>query len=162
MDAYNIAFQRLLDHPQDPPLLVFVGPPCRTWYTDIDRLLSLMTDLRDTRMYAVVHAGAFPFDMYVDRFAQDLGIERYLVGPEDRELRLRGDYHRDPEMVVGTTMIIAFPVEEAGGSSEKPKATRRYPAESADLDVVRAARRHGVPVLAVYRSGQAEWSEEGT
>ncbi len=158
MDPYDQAAAHLLALPEgDLPLVVFVGPPCRTHYADIHKLRALIADLYALRPYAAVYAGMYPFDMYVERFCQEFGIPAYLAGPADQKFRLISEYARDPDLAMGTSLLVAFPVEEAVGGVDGPKKARVFPPESADLDVVRGAIQHGVPILAVYRNGDAIW-----
>jgi hypothetical protein len=162
MDAYENAAKHLLELPEgDAPLIAFVGPSCRTWYVDLNRLRALIGDLHCLRPFEVVHGGKFPFDMYVEQFCEEMGIAWYLNGPADRKVRLTKDYSRDPDLAAGLSLLVAFPWED-GAKEGKPKADGRHPPESADLDVVRGAAVHGVPVLAVYRDGRAVWVEGGT
>lgn len=162
MDAYDRAASHLLELPEssEPILVAFVGPSCRTWYVDTARLESLIADLYELRPFEVVHGGKFPFDMYVEEFCEKMQIPWHLNGPEDRKVRLTKEYARDPDLALGLSLLVAFPHEDGAKGEGKPKAS--HPPETADLDVVRGAVAYGVPVLAVYRSGRAEWLEGGT
>lgn len=161
MDAYQSAAQHLAALPRtgERPIVVFVGPSCRTWFTDLHRLRALIWDLYDIQPFDVAHGGKFPFDMYVEQYCAEFGISSYLVGPSDRSVRLSAQYSRDPELALGSALVVAFPTEDG---SKEGKAKAEYPPESADLDVVRNAITNGVPVLAIYRSGRATWNRGGT
>lgn len=146
MSGYAYAVRVLLQAPD--PVLVLAGPACRTWYVDRDLVRDLMVDLYTVRPYRVMHAGKFPFDQVIEEVAETLGAEALLVGPQ-KDKRLTAEYERDPYLAVGAALVIAFPVEDADGK-------RRYPCESADLNVVRVARAEGVPIVAAYRDGTIE------
>ena len=133
------------------PVLVFVGPACRSWYVDREALEQLMVDLYYAAPYSVVHGGRLPFDGAVEATATALGAPVSMVGPEFA-VRFTREYTRDPGLVLGATMLVAFPAEEADGETE-------YPSESADLGVVRQAKEEGIPVLVVRRSGKAVMEE---
>ena len=139
---------------QEDPVLVFVGPPCRTWFIDRRAVEDLMVDLYRIRPYSVTHAGRLPFDGIVAEVAETLGAPVNLLGPE-LEKRFTVSYTRDPYLVVGATLLIAFPVEDADGK-------KRYPSESADVEVVRMAREQEIPILVVYRDGKVVMEEKRT
>jgi hypothetical protein len=147
MDDYRRAVYALLQA-EDPVLLV-VGPACRTWYVDRDLVRDVMADLFLVRPYQVVHAGKFPFDQVVEEVAEQLGAPATLVGP-DKDKRLTATYERDPYLAVGVSLVVAFPVEDADGK-------RRYPPESADLGVIRQAVCQGIPIITVHRDGTIRW-----
>lgn len=155
-DPYDLAVDLLEGTALVEPLIVFVGPACRTWYVDIAQLRTIMADLFEVRRYTAVHGGKFPFDVYVERHAQSLGIPHIMVGPASRDIRLSARYERDMDMALGATLVVAFPAEEAPASDGHAK---RYPPESADLDVIRNARDGGVPILALYRGGDVLWEK---
>lgn len=139
---------------REDPTLVFVGPPCRTWFVDRKAIEDLMVDLYEIQPYAVTHAGRLPFDGIVAEVAEALGAPVNLLGPEF-EKRFTASYTRDPYLAVGSTLLIAFPVEDADGK-------KRYPSESADVEVVRVARDQKIPILVVYRDGKVVMEETGT
>lgn len=133
------------------PVLVFVGPACRSWYVDREALEQLMVDLYATAPYSVVHGGRLPFDGFVEATATALGAPVSLVGP-DFEHRFTREYTREPGIVLGATLLVAFPAEDADGKA-------KYPTESADLGVVRQAQEEGIPILVVRRNGKVELEE---
>lgn len=155
-DAYRDAVEHLIG--AKDPVVVPVGPACRTWYKDIARLRMLLSDLFEARQFSVLHGGKFPFDMYVEQFSKELGIPCFMSGPA-REIRLSLKYERDFDLAYGAAMVIAFPAEEPS-DEEGPRArAQHYPPESADLGVIRGAREAGVPILSVYRDGLALWEK---
>lgn len=147
-DPYERAINALLS--ADEPTLVFVGHPSRTWFTDRDRLRSLIGDLYVLRAFSVVHGGRLPFDMYVQEICDEFNIPCELVGPQEQEIRLSVFYERDPDLAAVACLLVAFPAED----HDEKKA---YPPESADSGVVRNAKEGEIPVLSVRRSGEAEW-----
>lgn len=159
MDPFDAAAEYVLGLPEgELPLITFVGSACRTHYVDINRLRFLIADLYELRPFEAVHGGMFPFDAYVEKACKEAGVQYYLIGPTEKAKRLTPAYSRDPDMAQGTAMLVAFPKEEAVGGLGSKKA-RIFPPESADLDVVRGAVQHGVPILAIYRNGHAIWQE---
>jgi hypothetical protein len=113
----------------------------------------MMADLYEVRPFHVYHGGRFPFDMYVEEICQEFRIPCELIGPVEREIRLSVDYGRDPDLAALATLVVAFPAEDA----ESTRTSKKYAPESADVDVMRGAAEHGIPVLAVYRNGDAVW-----
>ena len=154
------AYQKLVEHLaglEDSPIVVLVGPACRTWYVDVERLRLILGDLNDVRPITVIHGGKYPFDMYVEQFCVEMHIPCFLSGPGSREVRLSQRYERDSDLAYAAALVVAFPVEEPS-AEEGPRARERhYPPESADLGVVRGAYETGVPVFSVYRDGWALW-----
>lgn len=146
-------YRRVLDilGSAESPVLVFVGPACRSWFVDREALERLMVDLYDAAPYSVVHGGRLPFDGVVEATATALGAPMTLVGPELKQ-RFTREYTRDPGLVLGATLLVAFPSEDADGKE-------KYPSESADLGVVRLAQEEGIPILVVRRNGKVELEE---
>lgn len=132
---------------------MFVGPSSRTWYEDRARLKRLIADLYELRGFDVWHGGRYPFDMYVEEICAEFSIPCELIGPRDREVRLSDGYGRDPDLAAAATLVVAFPAEDA----ESARKEKKYAPQSADVEVLRGAAEHGVPVLAVYRNGDSVW-----
>jgi hypothetical protein len=150
--AISLAVKSLVE--AEDPVLVLVGPACRTWFVDRKAVEDVMVDLYAVRPYRVLHAGRLPFDGVVEETANAVGAYASLIGP-DFEKRFTAEYTRDPYLAVGASLLVAFPVEEADGE-------KRYPVESADIGVVRAARANNVPILVVYRDGRIVMEEKQT
>jgi len=138
---------------KDTPLVVFVGPACRTWYADETSVCAVMEILREARMYRPVHTDPRGFDLMISNISHYLGLVGYRVEPEARDSE--GRSIRDHSMLDGAAMVVAFPVEKHS-VSEKPK---RHDWRTADPALASTIEAMGLPVLAVYRDGSTQWFE---
>lgn len=145
---------RYLRAQRDVPLIAFVGAPSRSWWADVDVLCAVMEILREARIYQPVRSGAYGFDYWLKEAASRLGLVEVDAGAAKQD----GRYLRDPGMLDGACMLVAFPEEDTTDRHGKPvKKDKLHPYKTADQQVVELADRFGIPVLCVRRSGQTEW-----
>lgn len=119
------------------PLIAMLGDRSRTWFVDHEQIQELFALLGAVREDIVlVHAGKFPFDPLVDRFAEEAGICSGLVGPRDWHLRLEG-YERPMAVLDGAVLLVVFAPEQTEAALVDP--------------LVCEALESGTPVLTIYR-----------
>lgn len=125
------------------PLVAVLGDRDRTWFDDHDilkELLKLLVEARDDTI--LVHAGKYPFDMLVERFAPELGIPSGIIGPKQWELRL-SDYERPLEVLDEVSLLLVFASETKTPENVDP--------------LVPIAKELGIPVLVVWRYSSPEF-----
>lgn len=144
------------------PLVAFVGHVCRTWYADENTICAVMEILRAVRMFQPVHTKPTGFDLTIRNIAGHLGLVGFEVPPIGKDQD--GRSIRDPGMLDGVAMVVAFPIERAPRVEDGrvvKEANIRESWESADPELAPTIRALGLPVLAVYRNGEAVWIPGG-
>lgn len=136
------------------PLIAFVGHICRTWYVDESTTCAVMEILREACMYRPVHTRPLGFDFMLRNIAGFLG----LVSLETPAL----GSGRDPVMLDGVAMVVAFPVEKPAPLDEDGRpiksAKQKYEDWStADPELAEVIKAMRLPVLVVYRDGATTW-----
>jgi hypothetical protein len=144
----------------DPPLIAFVGHICRTWFVDEHVICAVMEILRQERLYRPVHIDPRGFDRTIKTIADLIGLVSVEVAPGGHDKV--GRSVRDPEMLDGVAMVVAFPVEKAGERDEfghpvKTANEQRPSWKTADPELAPIIEQMGLPVLAVYRDGGTTW-----
>ena len=118
-----------------------------------------MEILREERLFRPVHTDPMGFDLVVRNIAGYLGLVGFEVPPAGRDDV--GRSIRDPVMLDGVAMVVAFPVEKAPELNEfgrRVKAANKHESwETADPALAPFIEQMGVPVLAVYRDGGTLW-----
>jgi hypothetical protein len=142
------------------PLIAFIGLPCRTWYADEHVICAVMEILRQERMFQPVHTDPRGFDFTIKTIADRLGLVSVETNPGGRDEE--GRSIRDPEMLDGVEMVVAFPEEKPGARDElgrpvKAPNEKRQSWKTADPALAEIIVKMGLPVLAVYRDGETIW-----
>lgn len=141
------------------PLIAFVGHICRTWYIDETGIGAVMEILREERMFRPVHIDPRGFDLVVKNIAGYLGLVGFEFPPAGHDDA--GRSIRDPGMLDGVAMVVAFPIEKAWELDEfgrKVKSANKHESwETADPALAPFITQMGVPVLAVHRDGGTIW-----
>jgi len=146
--------RELRDH-GEIPLIAFVGHVCRTWYADESTTGAVMEILREACMYRPVHTKPVGFDFMLRNIAGFLGLVSL-------EMPALGPMRRDPAMLDGVAMVVAFPVEKAAPVDEdgrliKDANRKREDWSTCDPELAETIKAMGLPVLVVYRDGVTYW-----
>lgn len=144
------------------PLIAFVGHVCRTWYADENTICAVMEILREARMFQPVYTRPTGFDLVIRNIAGHLGLVGFEVAPMGKDET--GRSIRDPGMLDGAALVVAFPVEKAprfedGRVVKEPNTRESW--KSADPELAPTIEALGIPVLAVYRNGETIWIPGG-
>lgn len=142
--AFHELERYLAEHPTVEAALL--GPASRTWYKDLPHIEEIVEYLAELGV-GIRIAGKLPFDRYVETFADNIGVEAMVYGPVELQERLRLP-ERSAELLEGAGFVVAFPEEGQGASSADP--------------LVEVAIDMDLPILALYRSGAADWVTRAT
>ncbi len=140
------ALEILRADPWEVPSVAVAGSMSRTHFADHDVVHAVLEILRDTRLFRPVHAGKFPFDMYVEEICACMGLMDVMIGPEEREARL-GDYERPVEILDGACLLVVFPREKESKTHKPGQELER---------IINHATNFGVPILSVTREGRTQ------